>query len=85
MKSNEYKTVFKNFLYFNLYDKNLFKDFLENPHENSNKNIINKKTNINNEEKNNSFNLYIKKDNVIDTKNPSNISLSNYIIGNNNN
>ena len=86
MKSHEYKTVFKNFLYFNLYDKNLCKDFLENPYENLNKYNINNKTNINNNtDSNNSFNLYIKKDNTNNTKNPSNISLSNYIMGNINN
>ena len=38
MKSSEYKTIFKNFSYFNLYDQNLSKDFLENPHEKSNEN-----------------------------------------------
>ena len=33
MKSIEYKTAFKNYLYFNIYDKNLSKGFLKNPHE----------------------------------------------------
>jgi serine/threonine protein kinase len=33
MKSSEYKTAFKNFLYFNIYDQNLSKGFLKNPHE----------------------------------------------------
>ena len=51
MKSPEYKTVFKNFAYFNLYDRNLSKDILDNPHEKLNKKNNN---NINeNNEKNN--------------------------------
>ena len=33
MNSNEYKNAFKKFLFFNLYDKNLYKEKYKNPHE----------------------------------------------------
>ena len=33
MNSKEYKVVFKNFLFFNLYDKNLYHEKYKNPHE----------------------------------------------------
>ena len=32
MASKEYKTAFKNFLFFNAFDKNLYKETLKNPH-----------------------------------------------------
>ena len=50
MNSKEYKVVFKNFLFFNLYDKNLYNEKYVNPHEIyeesliNNKNIIHKNT-----------------------------------------
>ena len=83
MKSHLYKTAFKSFLYFNLYDKNLSKDFFSNPHEdiaNGNKKIIN-----NNEKKddNKSFNLYVNNSDSISLPKNTNFSFNNYLIGNN--
>ena len=81
MKSHEYKTAFKSFLYFNLYDQNLSKDFFSNPHEettNNNKKIIN-----NNNGENNSFNLYVNNDESISLPKKNNISFTNYYMVNN--
>ena len=81
MKSHEYKTAFKSFLYFNLYDQNLSKDFFSNPHEettNNNKKIIN-----NNNGENNSFNLYVNNDESISLPKKNNISFTNYYMANN--
>ena len=80
MKSHEYKTAFKSFLYFNLYDQNLSKDFFSNPHEdipNGNKKIIN------NNGENNSFNLYVNNDESISLPKKNNISFTNYYMVNN--
>jgi len=93
MKSHEYKTAFKNFFYFNIYDQNLSKDFLYNPHdphENSNDNNNKNKAIINNHLNSNynSFNAYINNyDYVIsqDQKKIGNISLSDHIMANKNN
>ena len=82
IKSKEYKTSFKNFLYFNLYDQNLSKDFLENPHTKAigDKKIISNSTDdqktVCNYNKNN--------ENVILPKTPVNLSLNNYYMINNN-
>ena len=81
MKSHEYKTAFKSFLYFNLYDQNLSKDFFSNPHEettNNNKKIFN-----NNNGENNSFNLYVNNDESISLPKKNNISFTNYYMVNN--
>ena len=49
MSSKEYKTAFKSFLFYNSYDKNLYKETFTNPHEEleakefENKNLINNK------------------------------------------
>ena len=94
MKSNEYKTVFKSFLYFNLYDQNLSKDFLNNPHENSNKNNNNinninmifhdSKSTKNTITDNKSFNLYMKKgDNLLNKNQPINLTVNTFIPKNN--
>ena len=77
MKSDEYKTIFKSFLYFNIYDQNLSKDFLNNPYENSNNNNKDNINMISNDNKttknvvtdNKSFNLYMKKDDNLFNKN----------------
>ena len=81
MKSHEYKTAFKSFLYFNLYDQNLSKDFFSNPHEvttNNNKIIIN-----NNNYENKSFNLYANNNESISLPKKNNISFNNYYMMNN--
>jgi len=76
MKSNEYKTAFKKFLYFNLYDQNLSRTFLENPHEMPNIKIDVSKDdqNILNMKKKNS-------ENIVQTKTPINVTLGNYTRG----
>ena len=61
MKSHEYKTVFKNFLYFNLYDQNLSKDFLNNPHTKIYNNKI-KDKDLDKGKENNSKNIIKKND-----------------------
>ena len=84
MKSNEYKTAFKSFLYFNIYDKNLCKDFLSNPHENSNgnKNINNNIINNDNLKQsknvgNKSFNININNnDGLINYRSSLNLSVN---------
>ena len=49
MASKDYKTVFKNFLYFNIFDKNLNNDNFINPHDKDGKvQIANAKNKINN-------------------------------------
>ena len=40
MNSKEYKVAFKNFLFFNLYDKNLYNEKYKNPHDIYEKNYI---------------------------------------------
>jgi serine/threonine protein kinase len=83
MKSHEYKTAFKSFLYFNLYDQNLSKDFFINPHEktaNNNKKIIN---NNKNKDENKSFNLYANNNESISLPIKINISFDNYYTRNN--
>ena len=83
MKSHEYKTAFKSFLYFNLYDQNLSKDFFSNPHEdiaNGNKKIIN---NNNKKDDNKSFNLNVNNSDSISLPKNTNFSFNNYLIGNN--
>jgi serine/threonine protein kinase len=61
IKSNEYKTAFKNFLYFNLYDQNLSKDFLNNPHTKIYNNKI-KDKDLDKGKENNSKNIIKKND-----------------------
>ena len=83
MKSHEYKTAFKNFLYFNFYDKNLSKDFLNNPHNKiyNNKNKYNGKDNITknlikNNDENKTMNINIKNDDENNNKIKSLASVS---------
>ncbi len=82
MKSHEYKTVFKNFLYFNVYDQNLSKDFFNNPHEayifKANEDNHNHKK----KDGNKSFNLNMKNDESSTIPKYTSISLSNYFMGN---
>lgn len=76
MNSKEYKVAFKNFLFFNLYDKNLYKEKYKNPHEIYEEQLINKpkiiddEDNLNNENKDehkiNSTIKYIKENNKED-------------------
>ena len=76
MNSKEYKVAFKNFLFFNLYDKNLYKEKYKNPHEKYEEQLINKpkiiddEDNLNNENKDehkiNSTIKYIKENNKED-------------------
>ena len=83
MKSHEYKTAFKSFLYFNLYDHNLSKDFLSNPHEvntNNNNKIINKNKY---KDENKSCNLYANNNESVSAPTKNNISCNNYYIWNN--
>ena len=85
MKSHDYKTEFKNFFYFNLYDQNLSKDFFNNPHEaHINNHNVNEKNQINKDE-NKSFNLYVNNNENISVHKNENITLNNYLIGNNEN
>ena len=76
IKSNEYKTAFKNFLYFNLYDQNLSRTYLENPQEMIDKKIENSKDdqNLLNEKKKNN-------ENIVQTKTPIYLTLNNYTKG----
>ena len=50
MNSKEYKTAFKNFLFFNLYDKNLYNEKYKNPHEIYEDQLISKPKNIDDED-----------------------------------
>ena len=80
MKSHEYKNAFKNFLYFNLYDQNLSKDFLENPYD-----IKMHRSVITNPDEIKTY--YIKRkndDNIINANCPLNFTLNNYFLKNNN-
>ena len=52
MNSKEYKVAFKNFLFFNLYDKNLYHEKYKNPHEIYETQLIFKGNNVNNDENN---------------------------------
>ena len=47
MNSKEYKVAFKNFLFFNLYDKNLYHEKYKNPHEIYESQLIHKTNNVN--------------------------------------
>ena len=47
MNSKEYKVAFKNFLFFNLYDKNLNHEKYKNPHEIYESQLIHKTNNVN--------------------------------------
>ena len=71
MKSSEYKTAFKNFLYFNSFDKNLSTNFFNNPHEQlNNESNNNKNNNIKNNNKNNkNNNINNQKNNIFFTNN----------------
>ena len=83
MKSHEYKTAFKKFLYFNLYDQNLSKDFFSNPHEDiaiDNKEIIN---NNKKKDQKKSLNLYANYSDSISFPKNCNFSLNNDLMGNN--
>ena len=81
MKSNEYKTAFKSFLYFNIYDKS-------NPHENynGNKNINNNIINNDNLKQstnvvNKSFNININNnDGLINYRSSLNLSVNPYLL-----
>jgi serine/threonine protein kinase len=71
MNSKEYKVVFKNFLFFNLYDQNLNHEKYKNPHEIYEAQLIHKNKNFNNDEnkkKNNIKDVEDNKDDVIDIK-----------------
>ena len=92
MKSHEYKTAFKNFLYFNFYDKNLSKDFLNNPHNKIYNNKIKDKGKnnctkniIKNNDENKTLNIYMKNDEYkLKTKSQALMSLNEYYWKNNN-
>ena len=75
MNSKEYKLTFKNFLFFNLYDKNLYNEKYKNPHEIYENQLINKKNIINEEDKLNSENK--KNNNDIFNKNKTTNILDN--------
>ena len=53
MASKEYKTAFKSFLFYNSYDKNLYKETFTNPHEDLEEKEFENKNMINNKEKSN--------------------------------
>lgn len=76
IKSNEYKTAFKNFLYFNLYDQNLSRTFLENPHE-----MVDKKIEVSKDDQNILNTKKKNNENSVQTKKPIYISLNNYATG----
>ena len=59
INSKEYKVAFKDFLYFNVYDKNLKKDFFDNPHNNNSikKNRLKKDEDDDKQKRNNSCNI----------------------------
>ena len=82
MKSHEYKTVFKNFLYFNIYDQNLSKDFFNNPHETHIFKANDDNHNHKKKDGNKSFNLNMKNDESSTTPKHTSISLNNYFMGN---
>ena len=82
MKSHEYKTVFKNFLYFNIYDQNLSKDFFNNPHETYIFKANEDNHNHKKKDGNKSFNLNMKNDESSTIPKYTSISLSNYFMGN---
>ena len=92
MKSHEYKTAFKNFLYFNFYDRNLSKDFLNNPHNKIYNNKIKDKDKDNNtkdiikkNDENITMNIYMKNDEYkYRNKNQTLLSINEYYWKHNN-
>ena len=62
MNRKDYKVLFKNFLFFNLYDKNLNHEKYKNPHEIYETQLIYKGKGIKNDENKNKNNLECVKD-----------------------
>ena len=65
MNSKEYKVVFKNFLFFNLYDKNLYHEKYKNPHEVYEAQLIHKTKDMNSDINKNRYNIKDNKDDEI--------------------